>query len=266
MNAAEPERIRHISSPAPVNLDDSWYELATLDHFWIQRRFEVLTRLASQPIQNANAIAEVGCGQGLLQRQLEDRYRVAVSGFDLNQEALKRTASRNSAVFCYNVLERKPEYKARFDVILLFDVLEHLEDEDEFVKGVQFHLAPKGKLIINVPAFQVFFSNYDRAVGHVRRYDVRALRGVSARNGMFMRQWSYWGLPLIPLVALRKIWTPQKNGDTTRAGFDNRGHLVNNVLLLLSRLETIPQHLLGTSLMAVLENRIEETVTGVESA
>ena len=43
-------------------------------------------------------------------------------------------------------------------MILLFDVLEHITEEDQFLNALLFHLKPHGKLVINVPAGQWAFS------------------------------------------------------------------------------------------------------------
>lgn len=235
-------------------MNDRWYEIARLDHFWIARRFEVLRGLADGLIRQAGAIAEVGCGQGLLQRQMEDFYQVEVTGFDLNAAALERTASRVSPVCCYDLLEQASEYAGRFDLMLLFDVLEHIHDEARFLRALEFHLAPGGRILINVPAFQWLWSRYDQAVGHQRRYTAHSLRQVAQRNGLVIARSSYWGLPLVPLLVLRKLWLARHSHQSpVSAGFSCPNQFVDRTLLWLSRCERIPQRLLGTSLMAVLE-------------
>jgi SAM-dependent methyltransferase len=237
-------------------MDDRWYEIANLDHPWITRRFEVLRSFGADLIAQAVAIAEVGCGHGLLQRQVEDFWSVDVTGFDLNEAALRQTASRRSPVCCYNVLSRSPEYKARFDLIFLFDILEHISDQDAFLRAIQFHLAPNGRVLLNVPAFQTLFSGYDRAVGHLRRYNIRSLSEVARASEMVVASWSYWGLPLMPLLILRKLWMLGRSGKSViSAGFDSGSPFADRWMLRLSRCEPIPQRLLGTSLMAVLQMR-----------
>ncbi len=233
-------------------MDDRWYEIARLDHPWIVRRFGVLRRFAGGLIGESRSIAEFGCGHGLLQRQVEDCYRVPVAGFDLNAAALRQTASRVSPVCCYDLLEQQPEYASRFDLIFLFDVLEHIADQESFLRALQFHLAPGGRVLINVPAFQRLFSAYDRAVGHVRRYDARSLAQAARQSGMTLERWTYWGLPMIPLLVLRKLWVAMRPDErVVSAGFES-GPVVDRMLALLSRCEHVPQHLAGTSLMAVL--------------
>jgi SAM-dependent methyltransferase len=58
----------------------------------------------------------------------------------------------------------------RADTILYIDVLEHIEaDQDEMRRAAQ-HLNPGGRVIVLAPAFSAVYSDFDRAVGHFRRY------------------------------------------------------------------------------------------------
>src|SRR5450631_4437576 len=133
--------IIYTSAPASVSMADHWYEAAHPDHFWIRRRFDVMDRLCGPLIRSADAIAEIGCGNGLVQKSIEDHYGKAVSGFDLNELALKKNLSTLSPCYCYDVHQRAEEFRARFDVVLLFDVLEHIEDEGAFLQSVKFHMS-----------------------------------------------------------------------------------------------------------------------------
>jgi len=247
--------ITYLSPPAAVSMADRYFEIASIGHFWVQRRFDVFQRLAGELAPSAHAIAEIGCGHGLLQRQIEDKYGREVTGYDLNEFALKLNVSRQSPVCCYDISQKDPTLEGRFDLILLFDVLEHITEEDPFLAALLYHLAPAGRLVVNVPAGQWAYSAYDRADGHVRRYSIQSLRDVARRNNLEIRSWTYWGLPLLPLVVLRMLWVSGKRDDEkiVSAGFDSRSAFMNHMLRLVSRCEPIPQKFLGTSLMAILE-------------
>jgi SAM-dependent methyltransferase len=252
--APETRVIQYLSQPAAVNMADSWFEIASLDHFWVRRRFAVLQRLAGDAVTGAAELAEIGCGHGLLQRQIEDQFAKKVTGFDLNEYALKQNISRTSNIFCYDIFQRDPSLRQRFDALFLFDVLEHLTAEREFLDAVCFHLAPKGRLIINVPAGQWAFSAYDVAAGHQRRYSIRTLALAVKQNNLQVERWTYWGLPLVPTLAIRKLWLLGKKGESQiiAQGFDARNSTFNRALAFLSRCELLPQKLFGTSLMATL--------------
>jgi SAM-dependent methyltransferase len=247
--------IEYLSPPAPVSMADCWFEIASVDHFWVRRRFEVLQRLDDGLVPAASQIAEIGCGHGLLQRQVEDQYGKEVTGFDLNEYALKQNLSRMSRVCCYDIRRQLPAFHQAFDVIFLFDVLEHVSEETRFLNDVLYHLAPQGKLIINVPAGQWAFCAYDKAAGHIRRYSIEHMREVERRSNLQLQRWTYWGLPLVPTLALRKLWLSGQHdpSKTILSGFDSRSPAINQVLGFLSRCELLPQKWLGTSLMAVYQ-------------
>lgn len=248
-------KIIYLSPPAPVSMADKWFEIANIDHFWIRRRFDVFQRMWASLVGDAREIAEIGCGHGLLQRQIEDAFGVLVKGFDLNEIALKQNVSRNSPVLCYNIYEKNLELQNRFDLVFLFDVLEHIAEEGPFIEAIRFHLAPKGRLIVNVPAGQWAFSSYDRAAGHVRRYSIKRLRDAFVPHGMTIPEWTYWGLPLTPALLLRKVWLAGEhdNDEIISKGFDSRMRFFDRLLYAISRCEPLPQKLLGSSLMAVVE-------------
>jgi 2-polyprenyl-3-methyl-5-hydroxy-6-metoxy-1,4-benzoquinol methylase len=251
----ESRKIEYLSPAAEVSMSNGYFQIATTTHFWVSRRFDVLQRIANGAVGGAGQIAEIGCGHGLLQRQIEDTYGKPVTGFDLNEYGLKHNVSRISRVCCYDIHQRNEELRGKFDLILLFDVLEHISDEDRFLDALLFHLAPQGKLIVNVPAGRWAFSEYDTAAGHVRRYAVNDLRAVALRNKLKIQNWTWWGFPLVPALVMRKLVLmgrrDQRKIITT--GFDSKAPWIDKALGTLARLEWIPQKFLGTSLMAVLQ-------------
>ena len=252
----QPEHpIEYLSPAAQVSMADQWFEIASTEHFWVRRRFEVLRGLAGSWLADSGELAEIGCGHGLLQRQIEDAYGLRVTGFDLNDFALQRNVSRQSKVCCYDIFQRAAALRGRFNVIFLFDVLEHIADEDGFLEALLYHLAPGGKVLINVPAGHWAYSAYDRAAGHVRRYSFETLQDAMGRKGLKAHEWSYWGLPLVPVLALRKLWLLGKRDqrEIISAGFDSRSRTVNKMMGMVSSMEHLPQHWLGTSLMGVFQ-------------
>jgi SAM-dependent methyltransferase len=249
------DRVIFLSKPLTGIMAEQYFDLATPEHFWCKRRFEALQKLADGRLRSARRVAEIGCGNGVLQRQIEDTYGLAPAGFDLHEAALRGSISRRGEVYCYDINERADAFKKAFDVILMFDVLEHIEDQDRFLDSARFHLTDGGSLIINVPALQWLYSHYDRVQGHQRRYTVGSLLDVARRNHFRVSAATYWGGPLIPVLALRKAILAMKkpSSESYATGFDSGGGLVNTGLYHLSRCEMLPQRLGGTSVMAVLE-------------
>jgi 2-polyprenyl-3-methyl-5-hydroxy-6-metoxy-1,4-benzoquinol methylase len=68
-----------------------------------------------------------------------------------------------------------------FDYAYTFNVLEHIPDDVEAMRGLRAKLLPGACLLIYVPAFQLLYTSMDANVGHVRRYSRDTLvRNVSA--------------------------------------------------------------------------------------
>lgn len=70
-------------------------------------------------------------------------------------------------VICHRVPEPLP---GRFDVIGMFDVLEHIEDDRGALDWVSEQLEPGGIIVLSVPAFQFLWTEQDEAAHHFRRY------------------------------------------------------------------------------------------------
>lgn len=250
-------RITYLSPPAQVSMSDWYFDIAHLEHFWVRRRFDVMRRMADPIIRKSKAIGEVGCGNGMLQRCVEDHYHLPVAGFELHEGGLKKNVSRFSPLYCYDIHHRAPEFRSHFDLLLMCDVLEHIEDESAFLQSLRYHLTDNGTIIINVPALQYLFSKYDEEAGHYRRYSIARLQKVVEENGFKVRSITYWGLCLVPLLMARKVVVSMKRneGGAYSTGFDPGGRLSNKALGLLARCEPLPQRIQGTSVMAVVEKQ-----------
>jgi SAM-dependent methyltransferase len=232
---------------------DEWFEIAELDHFWIARRFDVLRSLLETAHSNPSKVGEVGCGNGLVQQQFYNAYGIEVAGFDLNVNGLEASRAPQQPRYCYNVYDRHPSFKEQFDLMFLFDVVEHIENDEAFMEAVLYHVKPGGLVAINVPAMPTLFSDYDRRVGHVRRYTVPSLRRLGERCSLKTETITYWGMPLVPLLYLRTlrlaaVRDPEKIVDV---GFRPPGAAANRMLKVLSALEIVPQSIAGTSVMGL---------------
>jgi len=88
----------------------------------------------------------------------------------------------------------------------LFDVVEHIENDLEFLSHIHDLLAPNGRLYATVPAYQALWSQEDDVAGHYRRYDAKSFCALLAAAGFRVECHSYIFrfLPL-PIFLLRAL-------------------------------------------------------------
>jgi SAM-dependent methyltransferase len=244
-----------LSTPLPQPSQQSYFNLVRLDHFWVTRRFEVMRTIAGSVLNKNDAFCEIGCGNGILQRQLETLAGVPVDGIEVSYEALEHNISEEGTLYCYDIFERHPSLRQKYDTLFLFDVLEHIDDDVAFLKAAMFHLKPGGHVVINVPARQELYSGYDKAAGHRRRYNRPEFLRLISRAGLKLENYTYWGLPLYPVLTTRKLMIDRLGGrEAYQAGFRPANRWVNWMMRWLSRLEWLPQRMMGISLLGIAVN------------
>jgi len=129
-------------------------------------------------------VVEVGAGLGstsrLLSKGLEKRWLCLEPDAALARAIEGRVRAGELPACCEVQVRTLAELDAgeRFDTILYIDVLEHIEDDRAELATAARFLRPGGRLAVLSPARQFLFSDFDRAIGHHRRYDKRGLRAV----------------------------------------------------------------------------------------
>jgi len=253
---AGPSTIEFLSAPQESDFPDEWYGLTSTEHFWFRWRLEALLGQLSDlslPLQRPLRVLDIGAGTGVLRDQLEAATAWHVDIADLNKAALAGARQGRGRNLCYDVKEAAKTLVESYDVVLLFDVLEHISETGPFLQRVVQHLKPDGWLLLNVPACPSLFSVYDEAAGHVRRYNKSTLAAEFSRTGLQLVDIRYWGLLLLPLLVARKALLRRMDtkGDTVRHGFRPPGRLAQGLLRMLLRTERalVPRPFHGTSLL-----------------
>jgi SAM-dependent methyltransferase len=138
-------------------------------HPWeLARARAVLRILKDRGTHPISRVLDYGCGDGFTGLEVAREFRSAFVGVDLHlDEARCREWSREPAVRFGATL---PENAGTFDLALLCDVIEHVEDDVALLRTVAQSLAATGEVLVTVPAFQSLFSAHDRALAHHRRY------------------------------------------------------------------------------------------------
>jgi len=242
-----------------TKMDNMWLDSAGIKHFWMKWRYKFLLKQLKKnniSINNKLKIMDLGCGNGILSNQLESQFNVKIDRVDANEETLLLNKKIKGKLICYNVNTKLKKVKNYYDIIFLFDVLEHIKKDVNFLKNTLFHLKKKGLLIINVPSISVLYSNYDYAVGHLRRYNSSDFEKIRKKLKVNARSIQYWGTLMLPILLIRKIILSFYNRRDFKKIIE-KGWKTNNFLnfifkLIMSfELKFFNNSPIGTSLMVI---------------
>ncbi|MBI2400246.1 MAG: class I SAM-dependent methyltransferase [Deltaproteobacteria bacterium] len=173
-------------------------------HPWELARLDALRRILSGTLRDGLKVLDLGCGDGFVSRELFNERAVKVTAVDSNFTAADMAAlSGQSRNIAYS---RTLEGDGRFDLVLLLDVVEHVEDDLGLLMGIaQKRLASGGRILITAPAFNALFSGHDRFLGHRRRYNPGELDSLARRAGLKTISSGYLFSALLLLRALSAV-------------------------------------------------------------
>jgi SAM-dependent methyltransferase len=208
--------VEFLTETRAVQFPNEWYVANSEDHFWFQWRARVARVLIERiglPTGDPLKVLDIGCGTGITSTQLARFTRWTFDGTDLNVEALAHCSIGAGRVLYYDILEKRRDFADAYDVVVLFDTLEHIEHTWPFLDAVFFHLKPGGVLLVNVPALMSLYGRYDSVAGHFRRYTRRTLAREFAPFDVTILDQVYWGFTMVPLLWLRQQMLRGKTSD-----------------------------------------------------
>jgi SAM-dependent methyltransferase len=195
---------------------EAYLDLAASEatHWWFRGRRQVLRAIIKSLKLPANSrILELGAGTGGNLAMLGAFGRVIA--VEMNDTARLIAASKNAGASIEP--GRLPDglpfgAEQKFDLIGLFDVLEHVEAEAETLAVLRQHLAPSGFAIITVPAFQFLWSQHDVVLHHKRRYGKAELRAKLQAAGLTVQRLSFINMALFPAAVAARLWDRLRPG------------------------------------------------------
>lgn len=120
------------------------------------------------------------------------------------------------------------------DLVLLMDVLEHVDNDVEFVKSSLVGAGSHAFVLISVPAFQFLFSAHDRFLEHRRRYTIGSLKGVVTAAGLEIVSTRYFFAFILPLVAALRLF---RRNDAPKSSLTRHSRVVNALMTAAHRIE-----------------------------
>ena len=193
----------------------AYVEMAEIEdaHWWFSARRLILER----EIQRLNLpprprILEVGAGTGGNLGMLSKFGEVTAVEADAfaRQSAEARTGQ---PMLAGSLPDAMPAFDKEFDLICLFDVLEHVEQSQTSLRVMAGLLNRGGRLMISVPAYMWLWTAHDTSLHHFRRYTVSRLADELASAGLAPQRLTYYNTLLFPLAVIDRLFARFRRGN-----------------------------------------------------
>lgn len=160
---------------------DLIYQDGVENTYWSRARNNIIFRSIKKVGLTQIPIIEVGCGRGIVTRFLLQK-NVDCFGVEL-AEVPPVSGVESKVVTGKNALDFDESFRHKFKALMLLDVIEHLENDSEFVKNLLDAYSNVDYLIIAVPSRKEIWSNFDDFYRHFRRYDMKMVKELMDKLG-----------------------------------------------------------------------------------
>ncbi len=152
-----------------------------------QRRYRAFQLALIAPHCGASVL-EVGAGLGEFASQFEGRLARHVVT-DVDPEAVQSMAARFAdrpevEARVLDLSQPLPDLGAPVSTVVAINVLEHIEADSDALRSLATLVEPGGRIVLFVPGYMQLYGDFDRRVGHVRRYTPATLRAAIEGAGL----------------------------------------------------------------------------------
>ncbi len=224
-------------------------------HYWNHGRNKIILRKLLPFVKKTDILFDIGCGSGIT----VDFLRKAGLNCHGCEIADVLPLSESIAPFFYSNTDAftlTGDLREQCKVILLLDVLEHLENPGEFVRTCTTYSPNLNLLIITLPAHKELWSNYDEYYGHFTRYDLDGVESLFEKTEFQLLEAGYFFHALY--LPMRLICLLGKEGSTEI--HPPRLPIFHRLLSSFFSMEEalIPSFVPGTSLYIILKAAIPQ--------
>jgi SAM-dependent methyltransferase len=137
--------------------------------------------------------------------------------------------------------------KTKFDIIIYYDVLEHIKHDLNEIKFAEKKLNKNGYLIFSVPAYQAFYSSFDKSVGHYRRYNKKNFIRLEKKIGLKIEKLVYYDSMGFLFLVLNKLLSLKQTN------LKNKIYIWNLLMPISKLIDFLTFNKFGKSLLCVFK-------------
>lgn len=166
-------------------------------HPWELARLDILKYLIRKNNINTGYILDVGSGDAFVATEIFKEYKGSVIAVDSNYTEEFLQHEKKPGLTFKRKLDGVNE--KRIDLVLLMDVLEHVEQQGNLLASIRNLPGVSASTIffITVPAYQSLFTDHDVFLGHYRRYNIKSLEVECRSAGLEVKQAGYFFMSLL---------------------------------------------------------------------
>ncbi len=171
------------------------------EHWWFRGRRSVYFGILKHHLagQRPKRVLDFGCGLGGFLEGLGELGE-KVFPADISVESLAHCTDRGYPGGVVSDGYALPYEDESFDLVCMFDAIEHIEDAERVLREIKRVLRPGGLALASVPAYQFLFANNDRIAQHYRRYNRKLLRETFEQAGLRMERNTHTNVFLFPII------------------------------------------------------------------
>jgi SAM-dependent methyltransferase len=180
-------------------------------HFWFESRNRLLSWALRKYFPNARTFLEIGCGTGYVLSWIEKtNSHLRLSGSEIYESALHHAQKNVQNTELFQMDARRIPYQDEFDLIGIFDVLEHIQEDEKVLSQMNQAVRKGGGILITVPQHKFLWSDADKFGLHVRRYEYQEMKNKVEKAGFkVIRSTSFLSF-LLPFMLASRFMSGRK--------------------------------------------------------
>ncbi|WP_347904600.1 methyltransferase domain-containing protein [Pseudomonas purpurea] len=200
-------------------------------HWYYRSKAAAMIRMLDGYV--ATSLLDVGAGSGFFSHHLLTHSSASRAWcVDISYDADSDATTAGKPVHYRRAID-----SVDADLVLLMDVLEHVDDDVGLLKTYVDKVPVGSRFLITVPAFQFLWSGHDDFLEHKRRYTLKHLESVVRDAGLHVRQGAYYFGLVFPLAAGLRLLPKGAQPSPPRSQLKRHHPLVNSLLNTLCTLE-----------------------------